>query len=386
METLTTLSGLSARRCSCFSTTSSASSQVCNQQHLQDCTVQLLTGNNNTKAWLDHLQLALPKETLLPADADIARQGEAATAECITEPVKLPQINTDAKSKIVHVHASCQDHHQGCCKTAGVHHTSKAAHPRHSTQLTKPAAPSNRPQQCDVAAEAASPGSLLGMQSVPIQVHPTAQPVPVANAEGLATQLLENMDCLQTITLQAVQAAACADKQLAMHANGPGREANLDNHCLAPSQQQCHKRHKPLSRELKALRAEGRCLDSQHSSGVSQQIATRSSDSATASMPVETVASKRRMPAEQALHNLSSRRHDRCRSRLGKILTASWAGPNADSGDIEAIHRFRPCLLEAGCACSVVLILYPCCLQVAEKHATRFNSSKTKPYRCKRRL
>lgn len=355
VEALTRLSGHPPWSCCGLSTEAPSSDKTPIKQHLRDCAVQLLTGASNSKTWLDHLQLAAPSQVLLaPAslDTSVAHEIEPVTELSRADPAKAFEANVDAVCAAINIHASCSARNTGKGET---HHTPALPIEMHRS----PAAASDcahNPDRSDVLAAAEATAAAASDELITTQTdHSPAVQRESEAAEQIVTQLLDNMAQLQDITLKAVHAAMCADAHMTtiQHASSAPNTASLTQGSRPAnySDSQDRKRHKPnqgLSRELKALQADA-CQSSNNNSCQPDHHATSSNASMSILRQQQVTGqfSLRRTLARQNDQPSKPRTQQKSRFCQTKSAPLSWAGPNADTSDIEALRRYIATLVHS---------------------------------------
>lgn len=342
VDALTKLSGNPLWSCCGLRTDASPSGKATIQQRLQDCTVQLFTGNS--KAWLDHLQIAAPSQPLLPPahlDALEATTGSAEKHSRV-DPVKSSGACAEAGGTAVHLLTSCSDQTRSKLDAFSVD-------PSLQNTPTDPVAVSAHEgiEPC-VAASVADKLNGIPVTHSAQQAAQADHAVSTA-AESIFTQLLESMDQLQDITLKAVHLASRPDQHLTtvQHSiNASDKTCPHRRPSNSAGQSQGRKRQRPsqsLVRELKALHASTSCLENGSSCHLGKHVATSSTASVRDSLPSETSSSQhslRPTPARQTDQKQNKWTQQKSRFSRSRAAAVSWAGPNADSGDMEALRRY----------------------------------------------
>ena len=342
VDALTELSGNPLWSCCGLRTDAPPSGKATIKQRLQDCTVQLFTGNS--KAWLDHLQIAAPSQPLLPPAHLDPLQATTASADKHNrdDPVKPSGACAEAGGTTVHLLASCSDQTRSKLDAFNVDCGLQNA-------LTDPVAVSAHEgtQQPCIAASVADKLNSVPLTHAAQQAAQADHAVSTA-AESIVTQLLESMDQLQDITLKAVHLASRPDQHLTtvQHSISASDKTCPDRPSSSAGQSQGRKRQRPsqsLARELKALHASTSCLENGSSCHLGIHVATSSTASVRDTLSPETSSSQhslRPTPARQTDQKQGKWTQQKSRFSRSRAAAVSWAGPNADSGDMEAIRRY----------------------------------------------
>lgn len=301
----------------------------------------MLSGSANTKAWLDHLKVATPYQPSNAASPTI----EINASQCRADAVKATEARTCARGTTIHLHASCsvvaKDSPENTCTCSA---SQKAASEEPAATAPRVAAvPRTDTAHTAAAADAAQQGSLHKHACMEAR-EPTVQLQNSVDAEKLDTQLLQSLGHLQQSTVKAAHLAVCSDLHLPICATETGDKATSDRLGKAASQQQPqgNKRHKPdpsLSRELRALKADGCFLDNQSSRPLDPKVTTRST-AVLARKPQETTAGQSPSSAQQIEQRQGTWKQQRSRFSTSKTAPVAFAGQSADTGDIEAIRRY----------------------------------------------